>query len=93
MRWDGIPQIILKADGILPNEQVSRVDAIAVASPQIKLVGHQIYSQINEHDFEGCLVVVLLKYCIKWTIVSFFTTFTEFETWFVHLLIFLSKLL
>jgi hypothetical protein len=34
-----------------PNEQVSRVDAIAVASPQIKLVGHQIYSQKNQHDF------------------------------------------
>jgi hypothetical protein len=62
----------LEGDGILPNEQVSRVDAIAVSIPQIKLVGHQIYSQINEHDFGGCLVVVLLKYCIKWTVVSFF---------------------
>jgi hypothetical protein len=33
------PQIILKGDGIPPNNQVSRGDAIAVASPQIKLVG------------------------------------------------------
>jgi hypothetical protein len=29
---------------------------------------------MNQHDFEGCLVVVLLKYCIKWTVVSFFFT-------------------
>jgi hypothetical protein len=28
-----------------------RVDAIAVASLQVKLVGHQIYSQLNQHDF------------------------------------------
>jgi hypothetical protein len=34
-----------------PNEQVSRVYAIAVTSPQIKLVGHQFYSQMNQHDF------------------------------------------
>jgi hypothetical protein len=56
-----------------PNEHVSRVGAIAVASPQIKLVSHQLYSQMNQHDFGACLVVVLLKYCIKWTVVSFFT--------------------
>jgi hypothetical protein len=61
-----------------PNEQVSRVDAIAVASPKIKLVGLKIYSQMNQHDFGGCLIVVLLKYCIKWTVnVSFFTTVSE----------------
>jgi hypothetical protein len=60
-----------------PNEQVSRVVAIAVASPQIKLVGHQIYSQINQHDFGGCLVVVLLKYSIKWRVVLFFTTVAD----------------
>jgi hypothetical protein len=60
-----------------PNEQISRVDPIAVASLQIKLVGHRIYSQMNQHDFGGCLVVVRLKYCIKWTVVSFLTTVTE----------------
>jgi hypothetical protein len=77
MRWDCIPQLIWKGDRIPPNEQVSRVDAIAVASPQIKLVGHQIYSQMNQHDLGGCLIVVLLKYCIKWTVVSFFTTVAD----------------
>jgi hypothetical protein len=41
-----------------PNEQVSRVDAIAVASPRIKLVGHHIYSLMNHHDFGGCCLVV-----------------------------------
>jgi hypothetical protein len=45
--------------------------------PQIKLVGHQNYSQMNQHDFARCLVVVLLKYCIKWTVVSFFTTVAD----------------
>jgi hypothetical protein len=50
----------------------SRVDAIAVASPKIKLVDHQIYGQMNRHDFGGHLVVVLLKYCIKWTVVNYF---------------------
>jgi hypothetical protein len=54
----------------------SRVNSIAVASPQIKLVGHQIYSQINQHDLGGCFVV-LLKYVIKLTVVSFFTTVAE----------------
>jgi hypothetical protein len=38
MRGDGIPQIIWKGVVIPPNNQVLRGDAIAVASPQIKLV-------------------------------------------------------
>jgi hypothetical protein len=54
----------LEGDGIPSNEQASRVDAIHVASPQIKLAGHQIYSQMNEHNFGGCLVVVQLKYVL-----------------------------
>jgi hypothetical protein len=44
------PQITWKGM-IPPNEQVSRVNAVALASPQIKFVGHQIYSQMNQHDF------------------------------------------
>jgi hypothetical protein len=77
MRWDGIPSNNLEGGWHPPNEQVSRVDAIAVACPQIKLVGRQIYSRMNQHDFGGYLVVDLLKYRIKWTVVSFFTTVAE----------------
>jgi hypothetical protein len=44
MRGDGIPQIFWKGDGIPPNNQVSRGDAIAVASPQIKLVATKFTS-------------------------------------------------
>jgi hypothetical protein len=50
-----------------PNEQVSRVDAVAVASPQIKLDGHQTYSQMNQHDFGGCLVVHVLHAVVSFS--------------------------
>jgi hypothetical protein len=35
MRWDGIPPNNLEGGWHPPNEQVSRVDALAVASPNI----------------------------------------------------------
>jgi hypothetical protein len=41
------PQIIWKGDGIPPNNQASRGDAIAVASPQIKLVATNLRLQGN----------------------------------------------